>query len=257
MNIFNTQPANNWVIPVSILSVVLGFMLTMAWMTKENRDERLASLPPEQQTRLRQGSLDLRDEYMKLTEENESIRAAMVSLREEKTRLENALAEQGDQGKILNDSLQKTKLAAGLTPVEGAGLVVTLRDSRLPESDRISVNELIIHDADVLRVVNELWAAGAAAIGVNGHRVVTGTAFRCVGNVILVDNTPIAPPIRISAIGNPDTLMGAINIPLGVLSEMRSTDPGMVSLQKEKQIRLNAYSGPLRAEALEVPKDER
>ena len=44
----------------------------------------------------------------------------------------------------------------------------------------------IIHDTDVLRVVNELWNAGAEAVTVNNRRVGPGTNYRCVGTTILV-----------------------------------------------------------------------
>jgi len=47
----------------------------------------------------------------------------------------------------------------------------------------------------VVHVVNELFASGAEAIAVNGHRVAGTTSFRCVGTTILVNDVKIASPI--------------------------------------------------------------
>src|SRR6185503_2536301 len=98
---------------------------------------------------------------------------------------------------------------------------------------------------DVLKVVNELWAAGAEAIAVNKHRIVGNSSFRCVGPVIHVDNVPISSPVRIQAIGDSDTLAGAMSLPLGVIAEIRQTgDASMATVEKVQKFTLPAYSGP-------------
>ena len=240
---------NSWVLPVSVLSLVLGVMLNQAWITDQNRAERVKTLAPDQQNRIRSGSIDLQDEYTKLLNE-------VSKMRDDKTKLENAVASQTNQGKVLNDSLQEAKLLAGLTEVEGSGAVVTLSDSRRPTAAGTSVEDQTIHDIDVLKVVNELWASGAEAIAVNGHRVVGSTSFRCVGPTILVDGIAIASPVKIRAIGDPDTLEGGLMLPLGVIAEIRSTDSTMASIEKIKNMTLPAYAGSTTRRYLSVPKEK-
>ena len=112
----------------------------------------------------------------------------------------------------------------------------------------------IIHDDDVLKVVNELWASGAEAISVNNHRVSIGTSFRCVGPTILVDGARIASPVVIRAIGDPDTLQGGLDIPGGILAQLREQDPAMVQIEKVKKHVLPAYTGSTQHTLLSVPK---
>jgi len=226
---------NDWVLPVSGLSVILGLMMSLAWLRGTTVSERIKALDTDQQQRILTPSIDMIDEYAKLSRE-------VQKLREDKTRLENAMGNATTQTKVLNDSLQEVKDFAGLTEVEGPGVVVTLRDS--PKAvNSVGGGDDIIHDIDVLKVVNELWAAGAEAISVNKHRIVASSSFRCVGPVIHVDNIPIASPVRIQAISDPDTLAGALALPLGVIAEIRQTEPSMAVVEKVQKQRLSAFTG--------------
>lgn len=229
---------NDWVLPVSTLSLVLGLMMSMAWLTSKASSDRIRSLDPSQQQRILSPNFTMAEEYSKLSKEVQKLQA-------DKTRLENAIGDQTKQTEVLNDGLQEVKTFAGLTEVEGPGIVVTLRDDPSATNTGIGGGDDIIHDVDVLKVVNELWAAGAEAISVNKHRIVGNSSFRCVGPVIHVDNVPISSPVRIQAIGDSDTLAGAMSLPLGVLAEIRQTgDPSMATVEKVQKHRLPAYAGP-------------
>lgn len=238
---------NSWVAPVSLMCVVLGFMIATAWVTDQTRDSRMSLLSPAQRNRVQSGSIDMNSAI-------QETQAEVAKLRAEKTKLENAMASQTSSTKALNDGLQEAKIMAGLTDLEGPGVRVELRDSKKPASG-IFPADLIIHDIDVLKVVNELWNAGAEAITVNNHRVVGGTSFRCVGSVILVDDVKIASPVIIRAIGDPDTLKGAMDLPEGVLSDFREIDPAMANVSKVDKQRLPAYAGSTSKRTGIVPKD--
>ena len=71
-------------------------------------------------------------------------------------------------------------------------------------------NRYVIHYENLLFIINDLRNAGAEAISINGQRIVVSSEIRCVGNVILINTTRLAPPFEISAIGNPTTLAEAI-----------------------------------------------
>ncbi len=228
---------NSWVIPVSLLSLFLGFMLMAAWLTDDARQSRFRQLDPSQQARIGAGTIDLLDEYQKLQSE-------VAKLQKDKTKLENAAGDNSEMAKTLNQSLQDLKVFAGLAEVEGPGVTVTLRDNTTANSALGAVPDDIIHDQDVVMVVNELWAAGAEAISVNGRRVVSRTSFTCVGNTILVDNVRIASPVKLRAIGDPDLLVGALNTPGRVIDTIRQSSENMVQIEKVEKHRLPAYTGP-------------
>lgn len=96
--------------------------------------------------------------------------------------------------------------AAGLRALHGPGLVVELSDSTLRESPTGDPNDLVIHEQDLQAVVNALWAAGAEAIAINGERITSRSAVRCVGNTLLLHGSVYAPPYRVSALGEPASL---------------------------------------------------
>jgi uncharacterized protein YlxW (UPF0749 family) len=97
--------------------------------------------------------------------------------------------------------LDSALLAAGLVPMRGPGVKVTLDDSLLNEAPSGDVNDLVVHSQDVQAVVNALWRAGAEAIGINGQRLVSSSAVLCVGNTLLLNGTVHSPPYVIAALG--------------------------------------------------------
>jgi len=233
----------SWEWPVSLVSLLLGVMISLAWINQKTQAERSEQLPPDIRRRYIEGRIDL-NELTKLSEE-------VSRLREENTKLQNAMADNSKQSKVLNESLQEVKMFSGLTDVEGPGLTITLRDSE-DESSGMP-EDRIIHDGDVLRTVNELWASGAEAIEVNGHRIVMNTSFRCVGPVIHVEGVPIAAPVMVRVIGDTKTLEGAMKLPGGVLDELRTQDPNMVQIDRVTKHRFKAYAGNTVRKFIKLP----
>ncbi len=240
MNPFVSRLSNErWIIPVSVMCLVLGFMISLAWVTNETRSSRKYFLNPDQGHRINEATVDL--------EAFQNLSSEVSKLQKEKTDLENALASRDGQSKILNDNLQEVKVFAGVTEVDGPGVMITLKDFTRTSGmgGQLAVTpDSIIHDTDVLRVVNELYASGAEAVSVNHHRVAGATSFRCVGPTILVNDVKIASPVIIRAIGDSPTLQGAMNLPGGVLAEIRQADPSMVQIDVVKKMTLPAYVGP-------------
>ena len=152
----------------------------------------------------------------------------------------------GASSVVSNGALDQARLLAGLTPVQGPGVVVTLNDSkqRLPKNMPSGMTPPnLIHDSDINAVVNELKAAGAEAIAVNGQRLVAISPVRCAGSTIFVNNTPMAPPFIIKAIGDSKTLASAMNLPGGISTQIKAFDPAMFSVEESDTLTLPAYSG--------------
>lgn len=145
---------------------------------------------------------------------------------------------------LLNESLNVSKVRAGLTMVSGPGLTIVLDDNVV--GHRANPNEdpnlYIIHYEDILGIVGDLKAAGAEAIAINEQRLITTSELRCVGNVILVNTNRIAPPFIIQAIGNPTLMQDTVRF--GRLDYLR-VNQFPVELALEETLILPAYRGDL------------
>ena len=110
------------------------------------------------------------------------------------------------------EELKTAQLRAGLTQVTGQGVEIVIDDnySGMRENPGGDPNQYIIHYDDLLSVISDLKSAGAEAISINDQRFVGTTELRCVGNVVLVNTTRLAPPFVIMAIGNPTILMDTV-----------------------------------------------
>ena len=110
------------------------------------------------------------------------------------------------------EDLKTAQLRAGLTQVTGQGIEVVIDDnySGMRENSGGDPNHYIIHYDDLLSVVTDLKSAGAEAIAVNDQRLIGTSELRCVGNVIMVNTTRLAPPFVIQAIGNTSILWDTV-----------------------------------------------
>jgi uncharacterized protein YlxW (UPF0749 family) len=104
--------------------------------------------------------------------------------------------------------------AAGLTEVSGSGLKVTLNDAPPDSYERLgsqgSPDDFVVHQQDVQGVVNALWAGGATAMMVQDQRIISTSAVRCVGSVLLLQDRSYAPPYTITAIGPVERMQQAL-----------------------------------------------
>ena len=114
--------------------------------------------------------------------------------------------------------LERAEILAGLVKVKGQGVVITLADSM---DTNIPVEAGLVHDTDLMAIVNELRAAGAEAISVNGQRIISTTAIRCVGPTIQINEVKVASPFHIKAIGDAKYLESALNIKNGIVDNFK------------------------------------
>ena len=136
----------------------------------------------------------------------EELKAQIVDLRDRIQALEER--GQGTTATVrdLNDKLEEARIAAGLIPLQGTGLVLRLSDSTQPVPADASESDYLVTAQDIRTVIDELWLAGAESIAVNEERVTASTGVLDIGHTILVNSAYLAPPYQVSAIGPPDLL---------------------------------------------------
>ena len=105
------------------------------------------------------------------------------------------------------------KLPAGLSPVSGPGLTITLADApdSLVKSTSHNPNLLVVHQQDVQAVVNALWRGGARAITIQGQRLISTTGIKCSGSLIQLQGVPYAEPFVIRAVGDVTQLTASLD----------------------------------------------
>ena len=90
---------------------------------------------------------------------------------------------QGDDNiiDILNQDLEKNKIYSGVSELKGQGIKITMYDNQEKRDWWFDINRDVIHDVDILNILNDLRIAGAEAISINGERVVSTSAIKCGG----------------------------------------------------------------------------
>lgn len=145
------------------------------------------------------------------------------------------------------EELQAVKMAAGLLAVQGPGVIVTIDDSKRPSKPGENANLYIIHDDDILKVINELSASGAEAISINEQRLVATSEIRCAGPTLSVNNVRYSPPYEIRAVGDPKTLENALKMRGGVIETLQFWGI-QITIKKQESIVIPAYKGAFRFE---------
>ena len=202
------RPRNKGELAVVAVCAVVGFLLAAQLRTVQltgAADQATA-------TRLE----TLQDLYNELTAERDGLADQVQQLQGELALYRDQAASGQAGSEALRAELDQLEITAGLTDVEGPGVSVILEDS---SSSNLTGDEAdyLIHDSDLLSVINELRSAGAEAISLNGERILATSEVRCTGAVVTVNGRRYAAPYVIFAIGDKDTLYNALTMRSGVV----------------------------------------
>lgn len=205
---------------IALVCAVLGFMLATQFKTTER-----------QKTINIQRAEDLSDRLKAVEKERNEL----------SKELEKLQAKAGDEV-VASEIVVRLKAFAGDLEMRGKGIKLVLDDSKIASKPGENPNLYIIHDDDLLRVINELRAAGAEAIAINGERIVAMSEIRCAGPTLLVNNNRSAPPYEIKAIGNPNNLESALKLRGGVLENFKFWGI-QADLSQSDDIEIPAFKG--------------
>ena len=184
---------------IACVCAVLGFMLAIQFRSTQD----IKSSFPVQRVEV------LTERLQQMEQENQSLHNELQELKG---------ISATDKSSRINDD---TMMLAGLKALEGPGIVVTIDDSAQSLKKDTDPNLYLVHDEDLLKVINELRAAGAEAISINGQRLTATSEIRCAGPTVSVNNVRSAPPFEIKAIGNVKDLENAINMRGGVADTLK------------------------------------
>jgi uncharacterized protein YlxW (UPF0749 family) len=180
-----------------------------------------------------------------LQAQQEDLKADILDRRERIQELERSGAGSAETVRDLNDQLLDARIAAGLIPLTGTGLVLQLEDSLEPVAPDANEADYLVGARDIRTVVEELWAAGAEAVAVNGERITPTSAIIEIGPSILVNSAYLVPPYQVTAIG-PDDLYQRISASPGFVDLIRAraeTYGIRISFAEPDSVDIPAFAG--------------
>ena len=169
---------------------------------------------------------ELIDEVMGEQQKYNNLYAQLEQAEKRLEKIRNEATSGNEEDAAAEAELKENNLLLGLTEVRGEGIIIKLDDNRDAEKeDDINVSKYLVHEQDLLQVINELYNAGAEAISINGNRIVNTTSILCDGNIIRVNGQIVTVPIEIKAICS-KSIVNTLNRPNGYLQLM--ADEGVI-----------------------------
>lgn len=208
---------------IGIMSLILACIMFMQFKVV-NRTE-IAEIETMREEDLQKALTEWKEKYketqLKLIDIN-------TKINEYKEKSENSQETQ----ELVKKELAEANLILGKTDVTGNGIQITLTDNE----------EKSYASRDLLILINELRAAGAEAISINGERIINLTDIVDISNrYILINSNKISSPYKVLAIGDQDYLRSALSIKNGYM-DTKQKEGYSIFIENKINIKINKYS---------------
>lgn len=185
---------------------------------------------------------DLRDEVLKMEEKYKRTSEQLKRKEDELDKLINNISNTDENTIQYRKRLENLENLLGYNALQGTGIIITIQDAEV-NSNVLNISDYLVHDKDLLQIVNALVNAGAEAIEINGQRIVSNTSISCAGNVIMINGEKVGTPYTIKALGIIEKLYGAITMPGGYISLLKDTYGLRIDIQKSNLVKVEKYDG--------------
>lgn len=227
-----------------VMSITIGIacfalMLVMFMQFKMVEQTDITAIETMRESELKLELASWREKYNEI---NERYNEVVVKIEEYK----NERVSDEKTAQLLETELQQLNETLGKTNITGEGIVIQIVDK---QGESLGENAYVapIIAEDLLIIVNDLFAAGAEAISINGHRIVTtssikdigGTEFIRVNSKRIPDNTYI-----INVIGNPDYLRAAVSGKGGHVDKLKELGHE-TTVDNSERIQIEKYNGEI------------
>ena len=168
---------------------------------------------------------------IKMIDENARLETEISHIEQQNTFYARTQADGSSNLDQLVDDLNHLRVQTGAAQVQGPGVQITVNYA--------------LRAADVLALINEIRNASAEAIAINNQRITAHTSIKEVNGMLLIDDLPQAPPYRIAALGDTNTLMGALNRLGGLLQIWNEIEGVSISIEPGDQLTAPRVTTPL------------
>lgn len=228
-------------IAVAAVCVVLGLMVSIQFRTVKQ------GVGPVSEYRARELAAQLK----KTREENAKLQNVKQDYESKIKEFEETASQGSVYSKLLKEELDQARIVAGMEDVEGPGITVVVDDLKFSEK----VNYPLISYSMLLELLNELNAAGAEAVSINGQRIIATSEIRQIGGIhININTVSYAPPFTFKVIGDPKTLEAALRLREGIVERFESSGV-MVTITQEQLVRIGKYNGVIERKYAKVIKE--
>jgi uncharacterized protein YlxW (UPF0749 family) len=187
---------------ISAVALVLG-LLVVVQVRAQAGNAGFAQLSTQDLTVL-VANLNARNDQLR--REVSTLEDELAALNQNRSRGEESLDE-------LRADLRRVRAYAGLDPVGGPGVTISISGP--------------IDGSGVEELINELRNAGAEAVGVGEVRIVNGVVVTGAPGAASIAGARLGPVFQLSAIGAPDKLTGSLTRSGGVIAQLAATEPGV------------------------------
>ncbi|WP_089105643.1 DUF881 domain-containing protein [Streptomyces hyaluromycini] len=203
---------------VAVLLFGLGFGLAVQVASNSDSDSALRGARQEDLVRILD---ELDDRTQRLEDEK-------TGLEKQREELQSSSDQAAEARRQTAEKERQLGILAGTVAAQGPGITMTVDDPKgTVQADML------------LDAIQELRAAGAEAIQVNGVRVIAGTYLTDSGKSVSVDGNKITQPYVFRVIGKPQDLEPALNIPGGVVQTLEK-EQATVTVERSTRIVVDA-----------------
>ena len=232
-------------ITLGIVCFVLTIAIFVQIKTTNNSNSTVAQTMEEN---------DLRDQVLRMKEKYDNIYAELQNATKKLEQVRENATKYDSEAKAKQEELRLNNMLLCQSDMTGEGVIITLKDGTTNNSDVLSsltATDVIVHNSDLLQIVNDLKNAGAEAISINGERIVQTSSITCEGIIIKINNKKLGSPYVIKAIGSAATLETSLSIPDGYLDIMKN-DGVIVDIKKSDGLTVEKYDGVITTKYLEI-----
>ena len=170
-----------------------------------------------------------------LTARNRELRSGLADIRDQLRQYEVSGPRSESALQVSREDLRRITAFGGLAAVDGQGIVMDVNGNL----DAIALNDLI----------NELRNAGAEAIAVDAIRVTARSVATEGPRAMELDGVEVGEQFTLRAIGSPDGLLGAMERPGGIISQLKLFIRATIEIRQAESVQLPATAMPLLPEA--------
>jgi uncharacterized protein YlxW (UPF0749 family) len=221
-----------------IASIIIGLLIAMNMDLGKGAillDVEQYEVAYTERNKLQNEISDLQEEYLNLTDK--------VSGFDENSKDENDILLE------ITEELKRNRILLGVVPVKGEGIKITLNDAPEVMFGGDYTSSMLVHDKDLVRVINDLRNAGAEAIAVNDHRIVYNSAGLCWGATIDFDGIRVIAPFYITAIGNKNVLQNFLETQDNQVKKLKMRKC-YVEMETFSELTIPAYNGSIESKYL-------